>query len=203
MELSNSATAYLLVALSMVLLWGFIASIALETEYRYIGLSISALASALMICHFEFSTFSTTTFHREHVLKSLTVADVFECYKLAACITTDHKDLYQRGKKKQEVNVLQEFKEISLRKSIKLERDLSRRGVCSRVVCGACTKYQERRFREMSEKLAKLQIAETPALTALKDFEQDIFDDLVYTHQMQEFAAFAHTVIADLTGVAE
>ena len=128
-------------------------------------------------------------------MEYLTVNDIFECYKLSATISADYKDLYRRGKSKQDINIIQEFNEISARKSIKFERELSRTGICSTGGCGGHSENEIRRYNNLKNKLEKARIAEIPALAELKNVDDNTFDDLVQIHQMRESASFAHTVI--------
>lgn len=190
---SNRSMTYLLTALAMVVLWGFIASVALPLENRHVGLSISALVAGVAICYYEHLIFSSASIHKDLVVEHLTVNDIFECYKLSASISADYKDLYRRGKPQQDVDIIQEFKEISARKSIKFERELRRRGLCSGG-CGSMSEAETRRRISLKRKLEKARIAEVPALAELAEVDDDTFKDLVQIHQMREFAAFEHTV---------
>ena len=173
------------------MLWGFIASIILQDEYSHYGLSLSAVIASIMICYCYHRTFLSTAIPRKQIEQKFTIKDILECYKLAACITTNHKEIYKRGVRKKITNIQDELKMISIRKSVKLERDLKRRGICSKIDCGG---HEQRRYQEMMEKLKKLQIESTPELAELREFEDNLFNDLVYIQQMQEFAAFSHMV---------
>jgi len=191
---SNKSATYLYSTFALIMLWGFIASIALPIDWRYIGLSLSALVFAIGIFYFEYLTFSTTTVKKECLLKYFTEQDLFDCYKLSASISTDHKDLYIRGKPKPEIDIAKEFKEISVRKSIEFERQLARSGICSRAACGRCSREAVRKQNTMRENLQKLQIEKNPELEELKDIDDDAFNDIVYVNRMIEFSAFAHTL---------
>jgi hypothetical protein len=191
MEKSNSSVGLLYLSLSCFMLWGFIASIILPDEYSHYGLSLSAVIASIMICYCYHRTFLSTAIPRKQIEQKFTINDILDCYKLAACITTNHKEIYKRGARKRVTSVQEELKLISIRKSVKLERDLKRRGVCSRIDCGG---QEQRRYKEMSEKLKKLHIESTPELAELREYEETLFNDLVYIQQMQEFAAFSHMV---------
>ena len=193
---SNKSITYLFTALSLIILWGFIASIVLPITYRHFGISISALIAAIIIYYYQYLIFSSTSIHKELIMEYLTVNDIFECYKLSATISADYKDLYQRGKPKQDIDIIQEFNEISARKSIKFERELNRTGICSTGGCGGHSENEIRRYNNLKNKLEKARIAEIPALAELKNVDDNTFDDLVQIHQMRESASFAHTVIA-------
>jgi len=190
---SNKSITWLLTALSMIILWGFIASLALPLESRHIGLSISALIAGIIIYYYKYLIFSSSNVHKDLIIEYLTVNDIFECYKLSASISADYKDLHSRGKAKQDVDIIQEFKEISVKKSIKFERELLRNGICPGG-CGNISEAEIRRRDSLKQKLEKARIAEVPGLAEFVNVDDSTFDDLVQIHQMREFAAFEHTV---------
>lgn len=190
---SNKRVAYLFTALSMVILWGFIASIVLDIEFRYIGLGISALAAGVIMYYYGYLIFNSTNIAKELIAEYLTVNDILECYKLSASISADYKNLAQKGKIVEGINIIEEFKEISARKRLKFQRELERKLA---VGCGISFKSDVRRYNALKDKLERAGIEKMPKPDELKGIDESTLDDMLYIHQMKEFASFAHTVLS-------
>jgi len=189
---SNKRVTYLFTALAMIILWGFIASIVLPIDYRYIGLNVSALISGIIIFYYEYLIFSSTNISKEFIIEYLTVNDILECYKLSASISADYKNLAQKGKIIENINFAEEFKEISGRKRLKFQRELERKLASG---CGVSFKDNIRRYNVLKERLERTGVTRIPIPEELKGVDENTIDDMLYIHQMKEFASFAHTVV--------
>ena len=189
MVISNKRFTYLFTALFMIVLWGFIFSVMVSEEFRYVGIWIFTFVYSMIICYCEYLVFNTTNIYKDYIIKYITAKDFFDCYKLSASISAYYIHLHEQTNVINDSDIMKELKEISRRKRMKFQRDLENK---LNSKCGVSFKNDIRRYNALRKKLKD---EEFVIPDECKELDEEAIDNLLHTEQMKEFAAFAHTVI--------